>query len=331
MKLSSLLLFNILFVIGNLAFANISQAQEFPHKPITLVTPYPAGGLAEAIAKLVAQPLEANLKLAVRIENVGGNSGAKALQKVLDAPADGYMVLQATPSELITAPFHNKAANIKSEDFRMVHFLADTPMAILARKGLDANTADELVVLARRAAAHGRPLVYASLGEGTFNHFLGNYLSRKINVPMLHAPYTSALEVLHALLSEQVDILVAPYTADQIVHHNTGQVKFISALSANRQPAFPDVESVDEGFALKGWYQSQWIGYFVKKDTPEALVKVLHKALSETMSDPKIKTKLVSHGAINSPPLSLAEANKKYAAEIIKYRATAKSMNLEPQ
>ena len=333
MKLSpfSILLFNTLFIIGNLAFINTSQAQGFPNKSITLVSPYAGGGIAEAIAKLVSSSLEANLKQAVAIENLGGDNSAKALQKILNAPADGSLVLQGTPSELILAPSISKTPSFKSEDFRMVQFVADMPMVIVARKSLEANDADELTLLARRAAAHGKPLVYASLGEGTFNHFLGSYISKKINATMLHAPYRSAPDIINGLLSAQIDIVVAPYTADQIALHNSGKIKFISVLAANRQSVIPDVSSVDEGFALRGSYQSLWIGYFVKKETPEPLVHVLHKALSDTLNSPQVISKLLSQGAIISPSLSLDDVNKKYAAEIVKFRAMAKSMDPEPQ
>ncbi len=332
MKFSSFptLIINTLFIIGNLVFINISQAQEFPSKSVTLVSPYPAGGIAEAIAKLVSKPLEANLKQAVVIENLGGESGATALLKILNAPANGHLVLQGTPSELILAPSISETPSFKSEDFRMVQFVADIPMVIFARKSLEANDADELTTLARRAVAHGKPLVYASLGEGTFNHFLGSYISKKINAHMLHAPYASAPEIIKGLLSEQVDIVVAPFTTDQIALHNSGKIKLISVLAANRQPAIPDVSSVDEGFALSGCYQSLWTGYFVKKETPEVLVQVLHKALSDTLNDPQMISRLVSQGAIISPSLTLDDVNKKYAAEIVKFRAMAKSMSPEP-
>jgi tripartite-type tricarboxylate transporter receptor subunit TctC len=325
------LLFNTLFVIGSIAFINTSQAQEFPSKSVTLVSPYAAGGIAEAIAKLVSNPLKANLKQAVAIENLGGDGGTTALLKILNAPANGYLVLQGTPSELILAPSISETPSFKSEDFRMVQFIADMPMVIVARKDLDANDADELTLLARRAVARGKPLVYASLGEGTFNHFLGSYISKKINAHMLHAPYASAPEIMKGLLSEQVDIVIAPYTADQIALHNSGKIKFLSVLAANRQPVIPDVSSVDEGFALRGCYQSLWTGYLVKKGTPETFVQVLHKALSDTLNDPQMISKLLSQGAIISPSLSLDDANKKYAAEIVKFRAMVKSMSPEPQ
>jgi tripartite-type tricarboxylate transporter receptor subunit TctC len=333
MKYSSrlLLALSALFLLGNLAFIGALQAQDFPNKPITLVSPYPANGMAEAIAKLVGKPLEERLKQTVLIENLSGASGTTAVQKVLDAPSDGYTLLQATPSELVLVPFANKNVKFKSEDFRMLQFVANTPLVIVARKGLEANNADELAVLARRAAALNRPLVYASMGQNSFNHILGNHLSKRINAPMLHAPYRGASDMLKGLSQEQIDIIVVPYDHSIIALHTSGQVKFIAALSAQRQPALPDVPAVDEGVALKGCYQSLWFAYFVKKDTPEPIVQVLHKALSQTLGNPTMSTALVSKSSIVPPPLSLADANKKYAAEIIKFRAMAKSMSLDPR
>jgi tripartite-type tricarboxylate transporter receptor subunit TctC len=333
MKSASLLLLglNALFVFGNLVFVGGSQAQTFPNKPIVLIGPYPEGGVSASIARDVGASLSDTLKQTVVVENLGGESGVIAVQKVLNAASDGHTLLQASPSELVLVPFANKNAKFKSEDFRMVQFVVDTPLVIVARKGLDADNADELAVLARRAAALGRPLVYASSGVGSYNHVLGNHISRKINAPMLHAPYISFAQVVKGLLDEQVDIVVAPYNEATIALHTSGKIKFIAALSTQRQPAILDIPAVDEGVALKGCHQSIWFAYFVKKDTPEAVVQVLHKALSKTLGNATMSTTLVSKSSIVPAPLSLAEANKKYAAEIVKFRAMAKSLSLEPQ
>jgi tripartite-type tricarboxylate transporter receptor subunit TctC len=322
------LVLNTIVVYGCSVALDTSQAQTFPSKPIVLVEPYPEGGISADIAKLVGQSLATNLQQTVFVENLGGESGALAVQKVLDAPSDGHMLLQATPSELVLVPFANKNVKFKSEDFRMVQFVANIPLVIVARKGLEANNADELAVLARRAAALGRPLVYASSGLGSYNHVLGNHISRKINAPMFHAPYLSTAQVVKALLDEQADIIVAPYNDATIALHTSGKVKFIAALSAQRQPALLDVPAVDEGAALKGCHQSIWFAYFVKKDTPEPIVQVLHKALSQTLGNARMSTTLVSKSSIVPPPLSLAGASKKYTAEIIRFRAMAKSMSL---
>lgn len=319
-------------LITAFGFAAITAtAQTFPAKPVTLMVPYPAGGVSDVIARLVSQPLAASLKQPVLVENLGGASGAIAAQKVLDAPSDGYMVFQGSPNELILAGMANKAIKFKSEDFRMVQFIADAPLVIIARKGLEANSADELVALARRAAAGGKSLTYASVGIGSFYHLLGDQLSKKINAPMLHVPYKGAADIVKDLLGEQVDIFISPYAAPHIAMHNTGKIKFIAAVSAKRQPTIPNVPSVDEGIALKGFHQSIWTGYFVKKDTPEPVVQALHKSLSETLGDAKLKATLEAQSAIVPAPLSLTDASKKYTAGIAEFRAIAKSMKLEPQ
>lgn len=319
----------LIAAFGFTAFA--AAAQTFPTKPVTLMVPYPAGGVSDVIARLVSQPLAASLKQPVLVENLGGASGAIAAQKVLDAPSDGYVVFQGSPNELILAGLANKAIKFKSEDFRMVQFIADAPLVIMARKGLEANSADELVALARRAAASGKSLTYASVGIGSFYHLLGDQLSKKINAPMLHVPYKGFGDIVKDLLGEQVDIMITPYAAPHIAMHNMGKIKFIAAVSAKRQPTIPNVPSVDEGIALKGFHQSIWTGYFVKKDTPEAIVTALHKSLSDTLGDAKLKATLEAQSAIVPAPISLAEASKKYTAGIATFRAIAKSMDLQPQ
>jgi len=324
-------LIQFLLVAGSSLVAIPASAQTFPTKPVTVMVPYPAGGVSDVIARLVSQPLAASLKQPVLVDNLGGASGAIAAQKVLDAPSDGYMVFQGSPNELILAGLANKAVKFKSEDFRMVQFIADAPLVIIARKGLEANNADELVALARRAAASGKSLTYASVGVGSFYHLLGDQLSQKINTPMLHIPYKGAADVVKDLLGEQVDIFISPYAAPHIAMQSAGKLKFIAAISPKRQATIPNVPSVDEGVALKGFHHSIWTGYFVKKDTPEPVVQALHKALSDTLGDPKLKATLEAQSAIVPAPLSLTDASKKYAAGITQFRAIAKSMHLQPQ
>jgi tripartite-type tricarboxylate transporter receptor subunit TctC len=321
---------NAILVYGCPVALDSSQAQTFPSKPIVLIGPYPEGGVSASIAKHVGASLSSTLQQAVLVENLGGESGATAVQKVLNAPSDGHTLLQASPSELVLVPFANKNAKFKSEDLRMVQFVANTPLVIVARKGLEANNADELVVLARRSAALGRPLVYASSGVNSYGHMLGSHISKEMNTPMLHAPYPNTAQVVKGLLDEQIDFVITAYNESQIPLHTSGKVKIIAALSAQRQPALPDVPAVDEGVMLKGYHHSTWFAYFVKKDTPEPIVQVLHKALSQTLGNPTMSTTLVSKSSIVPPPLSLADANKKYAAEIIKFRAMSKSMRLDP-
>ncbi|MFY8192995.1 MAG: tripartite tricarboxylate transporter substrate-binding protein, partial [Limnohabitans sp.] len=120
-------------------------AQNFPSKPVTLMVPYPAGGLSDLIARKVNVALAAELKQSVIIENLGGAGGAIAAQKVLSAPADGYYLFQGSPNELILAPLAMKAVKHKPEDFRLIQRMAMAPMAIVASSKFPANNPQEMV------------------------------------------------------------------------------------------------------------------------------------------------------------------------------------------
>ena len=138
--------------------AGVALAQAFPNKPVTLLVPYPAGGLSDVIARLVEKPLAKSTGQMVIVDNLGGAGGSIGAQRVLGAPADGQLVYQGSPNELILAPLAMQAVKYKSEDWRMVQIIGSFPMAVIARKGLEATTVDELVALARKADAAGKPL-----------------------------------------------------------------------------------------------------------------------------------------------------------------------------
>jgi len=133
--------------------STLALAQTFPTKQVNLMVPYPAGGLSDAIARVVERPLTKAFGQQVIVENLGGVSGALGAQKVLAAPADGHLIYQGSPNELILAPMALQAVKYKSEDFRMVQVIGAFPMAVLARKELGANNIDELAALAKKAAA----------------------------------------------------------------------------------------------------------------------------------------------------------------------------------
>jgi tripartite-type tricarboxylate transporter receptor subunit TctC len=270
-----------------------AAAQNYPTKPVSIMVPYPAGGLSDVIARVVNVPFASKLgNQPVLVENLGGVSGAIAAQKVLDAPADGYYLFQGSPNELLLSGLANKAVKFKAEDFRAIQVTATTPLAIVARKDLKANNADELVILARQAAREGKPLTFASVGVGSFYHLLGEDLSKKINAPMLHVPYKGGADVVRDLVGQQVDIFITPYGKPQVEMAKAGRLKFIAALTPKRQPLIPDTASVDEGVALKGYHQTIWSGYFVKKGTPEAIAQKLNQALNETIGDAKMRATL---------------------------------------
>ena len=123
-------------------------ADPYPTKPVTLMVPYPPGGLSDSIARALSTPLGKALGQPVIVENLGGVSGTLAAQKLLNTPADGSMIFLGSPGELILPPLANAAVRYRTEDFRMLTQLTVNPLVLVARKDLPANTVDELVALA---------------------------------------------------------------------------------------------------------------------------------------------------------------------------------------
>jgi tripartite-type tricarboxylate transporter receptor subunit TctC len=312
-------------------FGISAQAQTFPTKPVTLMIPYPAGGLSDVIARTVNAPLGKALGQPVLVDNLGGASGSIAAQKVLNAPSDGYLIFQGSPNELIFAPLAISSAKYKPEDFRQIHRVGMAPMAIMARADLPANNADELVAYAIKTAKEGKSMTYASVGIGSFYHLLGEQMSKVIGAPMLHVPYKGAADVVKDMMGGQVDIFMSPYGAPQVELAKSGKIKFIAALSPGRGPLMLQLPSTTESKLLKSFTAEIGTGYFVKRDTPERVAQALHKAIQAVMVDTEFKASIVALGQEISPLQSLDDANKAFADETAQYRAIAKSINLQPQ
>ena len=308
-----------------------AAAQTYPTKPVTLMVPYPAGGLSDNIARRVNVPLAAALGQPAIIENLGGASGSIAAQKVLNAPADGYLVFQGTPNELILAPLAIPSIKYKPEDFRQVHRIALAPMAIFARANLPAKNADELTAYAIKAAKEGKPITYASVGVGSFYHLLGGKMSKDLGVEMTHVPYKGAADAFRDLVGDQVDIFITPYGLPQVEFIKQGKIRAVAVLTPQRQRLLPDVPSVAESKMLKNFQYEIGTGYFVKRDTPEAVVQKLHHGLQKTLTDTQLKAGLFAMGQEVSPAQSLAEADKAYRDEITTYQAIAKAIGVNPQ
>ena len=308
-----------------------AQAQGFPNKPVTLMVPYPPGGLSDVIARTINNTLAKHLGQPVIVENLGGASGGIAAQKVLSAPADGYYIFQGSPNELILAPLSNAAIKYKSEDFRLVQMISINPMVMFGRKDLPANNGDELIEYARKAAAEGKPLTYASVGPGSMYHLLGEHLSKLTGIPMTHVPYKGGAPAQQDLMGGLVDIFISPYGKGQVALVDDGKIKAVATLAAERQELLKKAPPLNDSNALKGFVFDTWSGYFVHKDTPEPIVQALSKALGEVANDPAIRASLEAQAMVVPRPQPLNALAKVYTDNTARYRAIAKAMNLQPQ
>lgn len=316
---------------AGLALPRIGRAQAFPARPVSIVVPYPAGGLSDIIARTVNGALGRQLGQSVIVENVGGGSGSIGATKVLTAPADGYQVFQGSPNELILAPLAISSIRFRSEDFRLVQMIATAQIAFLARASLPVGTVDEFLEHARKAAAAGRPITYASVGVGSFYHLLGEHLSKTTGIPMVHVPYKGGQPAEQDLLAGEVDIFLAPYGRRYDDFAKQGKLKVLAMLNRERRDGVKGYPAIAESKQLKDFAFDIWTGYFVKKDTPEPVVQRLHKAIGDTLADPAVRAGLDAHSLLLAEPQPLDAVGKVYAAGTAQFRAIAKSIDLQPQ
>lgn len=315
----------------SLLLATTSLAQTFPAKPVTLMVPYPAGGVSDVIARTLNVTLAKHLGQPVIVENLGGAGGAIAAQKVLNSPADGHLIFQGGPNELILAPLSNSAVKYKSEEFRLVQMITINPMAVLARKDLPVSNGDELIAYAKKAADAGTPMTYASVGPGSMYHLLGEHMSKQTGIAMTHVPYKGGAPAQQDLMGGLVDIFMTPFGKSHGQLVDEGKLKVVGVLSSERQAMFKKAPTLNESKALKGFVFEMWSGYFVRKDTPESVVQALHKALSEVANDPAVRAALEAQAMVVPRPQPLTAMNKVYGDNIARYRAIAKAINLQPE
>jgi tripartite-type tricarboxylate transporter receptor subunit TctC len=309
--------------------AGAAFAQAYPTKPVNLMVPYPAGGPSDAIARIFNTALGKELGQQVLVENLGGVSGALAAQKVLGAPADGHYVFQGSPNEVILSPLANAAVKLRTEDFRLVHPVADAVMVFVTRKDLPVNSVDELIALARKSS--DKPLTYGSVGVGSLYHLILENVQAQAGIKLAHVPYKGNAPLLQDIGGGQVDFAVLVYSAAMGALADQGRLKVIGQLGAQRSDLLKNVPAANEGKELKNFAYKIWTGFMVPKSTPEDVVTRLHAAIGKTLQDPGVRSLLAAQTQAAAAPVSLAEAATFFEAETARYRGIARQINLQPQ
>jgi tripartite-type tricarboxylate transporter receptor subunit TctC len=207
-------------------------------------------------------------------------------------------------------------------------------MAIIARPGLHANTVDELVALARKSAAEGKPLTYGSVGVGSFYHVIGEHFAQSIGARMTHVPYKGGAPMMQDINANLVDVAFFVVDSRLPGEVERGRVKVLATMA---EPGKPEAEflkkypTVNESHSVKDFAFNTWTGYFVRKDTPEPVVATLNKALAKAMGDAEARKRLEDLGGRVPPMMSVAEAQKEYEQQTARFRTIAKSIKLEAQ
>jgi tripartite-type tricarboxylate transporter receptor subunit TctC len=302
-----------------------AQAQPaYPSRPVTLVVPYPAGGSADILARLVAQKLGERLQQAVVVDNKAGAGTAIGAKAVASAAADGYTLLLGTVSSQAINPAMNKVGYDPTKDFVGVAPIAAIPFVLVANPAFAANTLAEVVAQAK--ASPGK-LAYASAGPGTSNHLAGELLASAANISLLHVPYKGSAPALNDVLAGHVPLMF-DLQATALPYVQSGKLKALAVTSKDRSPLLPRVPTMREA-GLPDYEVSAWFGVFAPSAVPGAIVAKLNADITAIMQAPDMQKKLRELGA--EPETSSLDAYAKYTRdEAGKWAAVVKRAGLAP-
>ncbi len=270
----------------------LAQAQTaYPSRPIVMLVPQAAGGTNDIVGRLVSQKLGEVLASPVVVENrpgAGGNIGTQAAAK---APKDGYTLLMTiSSSQAINPALYKNAGFDPVKDFRPISLIGAVPNVLLVNPSFPAKSVSELLALAK-----GKPgqYQYASAGNGTLNHLLGEMLNSMGGIQLQHVPYKGVAPALNDVLGGQLPLLFASLPSS-LAHIKGGKLRALAVSGATRSAVLPDVPTLAE--TVPGYNGTLWIGLFAPAGVPSEVLARLQDAMGRTLAAKDLRDKLEQQG-----------------------------------
>jgi tripartite-type tricarboxylate transporter receptor subunit TctC len=316
-------------IIGALvavALAGSVQAQTYPNRPIRMIAPFPAGGLADVLARLVGDEMSKSLGQPVIVENragAGGNTGADAVAK---ADPDGYTLLMSSAGILTANQFLYARMPFDPEtSFAPISVVAAMSMLVVVHPKVEAATLQEFVALARSQPGK---LNFGSPGVGTTGHLGLALFMRAAGIKLTHVPYRGAAPAVNDLIAGQIDGVVDnPPTV--LPHINAGRLRPLAVAAAQRLPLLPDLPTAAQA-GVGGFEASSWFGIMAPAGTAPEVVARLHGAIVAALRQPVVADRIASSGARaigNSPD----EFASQIRAERAMWQEVIKGLDITPQ
>ena len=316
---------------GALALASAaSMAQAFPSKPITIVVAYPAGGGADALACAMQPAMSKALGQAVIVENVPGAGGSLGVQRLLNAPADGYTLLVGSTNEVVLAPLAMASVKYKAQDLQMLAPISLNPLVIMARKDLKASNAAELAALGKASGAQS--ISFGSVGYGSMYHIVPAYFGQRTGTELLHVPYKGTAPLIQDLAAGQIDFTILPNVGTPTQLLETGKIKALAILDGHKMPTLPKTQTITESaLNLKDFQFAVWAGVLARPGIPADRLQILLKAIQEGIRSDAVDKALEPSGVKALPSMSLDQSAQFFREDAAKFRDIAKSIKLQAE
>jgi len=305
---------------------SVGSAESYPTRPITIIVPYPAGGPADAIARIVGEGMRMNLGQPVIVENVSGAGGTLGVARVARAAPDGYTLsIGQLNSHVFSGAVYSAPYDLL-RDLAPVALLTTNPLMIVGKRDLPASNLKELIGWLKANPDKGS---FATPGFGSPSHVWGAYFQAKTGTHFQFVPYRGGAPALQAVVSGQID-LTCLQASDLLPQVRSGNIKAYAILADTHWGRATDIPTVDEA-GVPGLYMPFWHGLWAPAHTPREIVSKLNRAAIEAADDPSVRQRLGDIGQELFPreqqtPEALAALQK---AEIEKWWPIIKAANIK--
>lgn len=267
------------------------QAQGYPQKPIRWIVPWPAGGGADIVARLMSTKLGEVLGQPVIIDNRAGAAGNIGTQVAAQSAPDGYTIVFAYSGTHSVNPHLYKKMPFKESDFAPVILLTSVPQVLAVNSTVSAKSVRELIAIAK---ARPGSISYASSGNGSINHLAGEMFARMADIRLLHVPYKGGGPAATALLAGEVNMIFGePGTVIPLIKQ--GRLHALAVSSRKRATSIPDLPTIAES-GLPGYDVTSWNGVLAPAGTPAGIINRLNEAFNRVLAMPEIRQAMLDRG-----------------------------------
>lgn len=300
-------------------------AATFPDRPIKLVVPYSPGGIADSLARRLAESMRQDLQQPVIVENKPGANTAIGATAVAGAPADGYTLLMATAATAVLNPMLIAKLRYQPEkDFTGVANVAITPLVLSVNPAGPIRSMADLVRLAK---AEPGKLAFASTGTGSSTHLAVEMLQSEAGITMNHVPYNGSAPALNAIMAGDVQLSMDA-VASAIALARGDKLRPIAVTTRERVGVLPQVPTVAES-GLPNYNVSTWYGIVAPAATPPAIVQRLNEVIVKATRDKAFRDQFEALGLVMAPPFKPAEFDKFIGQERAVWGPLIKAKNIQ--
>jgi tripartite-type tricarboxylate transporter receptor subunit TctC len=284
------------FAVSSISFGVPLWAQSYPNKPVKLIVPFGPGGFTDVVARIVGQKLSSNLGQQFVIENKVGAGSTIGTDFVAKSAPDGYTLVMISTTHVISPWIYKNMPYDPIKGFTSISKLVDAPYVLVVNPKVPANNVKEYIALAKSSPDK---IHFASSGNGSSQHLMGELFMNLTGVKLEHVPYKSSSGATTDLMAGIVESSFAgiPNVINQI---KQGQLRALGVTSLKRSAQLPDIPSLHEA-GVTNYDASVWLGLLAPVNTPKEIVLKLNAELAQILNAADTQQALAQAGVVASP------------------------------